>query len=76
MVKKRVVIQQDPSQTVETPVLAQAIVDIGKAAQKLSASGLNRKAILLLISHDSKVPQRDVTYVLDSIQYLAHTYCK
>lgn len=73
---KRVVVQQDPEKIVETPVLAQAIVDIGKAAQKLAVSGLNRKAIVLLISHDSKVPQRDVIYVLDSIQYLAKTYCK
>ena len=73
---KRVTVQQDPAKLIETPVLAQAIVDIGKAAQRLSASGLNRKAITLLVSHDSKVPQRDVTYVLDSIEHLAKTYCK
>jgi len=73
---RRVTVQQDPAKLIETPVLAQAILDIGKAAQRLSASGLNRKAIVLLISHDSKVPMRDVIGVLDSIEHLAKTYCK
>jgi len=57
-------------------VLAQAILDISKAAKRLSASGLNRKAIVLLVSADSKVAQLDVRHVLESLDYLAKTYCR
>jgi siroheme synthase len=73
---KRVTVQQDPAKIVEPLVLAHAIVDIGKAMQRLATSGLNRKAVVLLVSHDSKVSQRDVIYVLDSLEHLAKTYCK
>ena len=73
---KRPVIQQDPEKVVESPVLAQAIVDLSKAAQKLSAGGLNRKAVIVLLAHSSKVAMRDCDIVLSHLEHLARTYCK
>lgn len=74
MAKKSLTVEQDPERPVETKVLAQAIVDIGKAARALAASGLNQKAIIVLVSHDSKQPQYQVKLVLESLQNLAKTY--
>lgn len=72
--KSVVVVEQDPEKPIETKVLAQAIVDIGKAARALAASGLNQKAIVVLVSQDAKLPQYQVKLVLESLQYLAKTY--
>jgi len=74
MAKRSLKVEQDPEQPVETKVLAQAIVDIGKAARALAASGLNQKAIIVLVSHDAKQPQYQVKQVLESLQHLAKTY--
>lgn len=74
MAKKNIVVEQDPERPVEAKVLAQAIVDVGKAARALAASGLNQKAIIVLVSHDSKCPQYTVKLVLESLQHLAKTY--
>lgn len=72
----KAVIQQDPEDIVETPILAQAIVAMSKAMEKLLVNGLNRKAIIVLVSHDSKISQRDVIAVIDSLQNLAKVYTK
>ena len=65
--KKPIKVEQDPEKPVETKVLAQAIVDIGKAARALADSGLNQKAIVVLVAHDSKQPQ----YVVKTIDLSA-----
>jgi hypothetical protein len=69
-------VAQDVDKPVAKPVLAQAIVDISRAAQKLAAGGLNRKAVVVLLSHASKVPQGTVKLVLDGLEKLAETYTK
>lgn len=71
---KRVIAHQDPENIIEVPVLAEAIMGISRAMDKLLFSKLNKKAIVILVSHDSKVPQRDVIAVMDSIQHLVKTY--
>lgn len=72
--KRAVKVVQDEQKPVETSVLAQAVVDIAAAAKRLSLSGLNRKAIVLLISHDSGCSQAAVKAVLDSMANLQATY--
>jgi hypothetical protein len=72
--KKPIKVEQDPEKPVETKVLAQAIVDVGKAARALAASGLNQKAIMVLVAHDSKQPQYVVKTILESLSVLARTY--
>lgn len=72
---KKVRIEQNDD-VVESKVLAHAIVEISKAARKLSDSGLNKKAIVLLVSADARVSKSDASAVLDSLEDLAKTYCR
>lgn len=71
----KVVVNQDEDAPVERPVLAQAIVDISKAAQKLADSGLNQRAIRLLVADQSGVPMTTVGYVLNALVVLESVYC-
>lgn len=66
----------DPTKVVEKPVLAQAIVDISRAAQRLSQSGLNKKSVAVLIHYHSKVPLRDVEIVMSNIEWLERNCCQ
>lgn len=74
MKKKDIVIEQDPEAPVAQEVLAQAIVDISAAAKKLCKSGLNKKAIVVLVAHSSGRPQYVVGLVLDALEQLAKDY--
>lgn len=56
--------------------LAESIVAIARASEKLFKSGLNRKAILVLLSHSSGVSKRDCEYVLNHLALLEGAYCK
>lgn len=71
----KVVVKQDEENMVARPVFAQAIVDMSKSLQKLLSSGLNRKAVVVLVAHDAKISKRDVEDVLVSLEDLAKTYC-
>lgn len=66
--------KSDPPESKE--ILAEAIVNIGAAARKLEASGLNKKAIVILLQAQTKLPQRDITLVLDSLPQLERWYCR
>lgn len=55
--------------------LAQAIVATSQAVEKLTKSGLNRKAILILLSSSSGIGKRDCEYVLNHLQLLRKNYC-
>lgn len=55
--------------------LAEAIIGIAKASDKLFKSGLNRKAVLILLSNSSGVSKRDCGYVLSHLALLEKTYC-
>lgn len=59
-----------------TEILAEAIVRIGEAMDKLNKSGLNRNAIIVLIHDATKLPKRDIRIVLDSLSRLRGWYCK
>lgn len=76
MVRRTANVVQDVVKPVEHDVLATAIVSMSKAAQRLTDSGLNRKAIVVLVSHDSKLPARDVVAVLDSLETLTARYTR
>lgn len=73
---KKVVVKQNPEKPIEQPILAEAIVAISAAAKKLSASGLNRKAIVILLSASSGIGKGDCSIVLDHLEYLAKQYTK
>ena len=75
--KTLVKIEQDAEAPIETKVLAQAIVDMSRAMKALLASGLNRKAIIILVAAHSGIQNKStVTAVLDSLETLAQAYTK
>ena len=74
MATKKPVIVQDPEKPVEVSILAKAIVDLSSAAKRLSQSGLNRKAVIVLLAHSSGLGHGTVKLVLDHMEYLQQTY--
>jgi hypothetical protein len=59
-----------------TELIAQAIIDIAEGMRRLESSRLSRKALLVLISHQSKVPQRDINIVLNNLLDLERDWLK
>ena len=68
------VVKSDPPQTTE--ILAEAIVRIGDAAEKLNKSGINRKAIEVLLHDATGLARRDIKVVLDALPRLRGWYCR
>lgn len=71
-----VAVEQNPEKPVEPKVLAQAILDISAAMRRLSASGLNRKAIVTLVADSTNQYKGTVNLVLDALERLEANYCK
>ena len=71
----RVIVKQDEQEPVPVVVMAQAIRDIAEGTKKLFNSGLNERALVLLISHSSGVGQTPVKAVLRALRELEATYC-
>jgi hypothetical protein len=76
MATKQVIVKQEAEKPVEVEVLAQAIVDIAKAAKRLAASSLNRKAVVILLSHETGLGQGVIRTVLEGISNLEATYLR
>ncbi len=55
-------------------ILADAIVKIGEGFERLSKSGLNRRAIVVLVRDASGVTKGDVHKVLDALENLRGLY--
>jgi hypothetical protein len=68
------VTKSDPPESKE--ILAEAITRLGDSVAKLNASGLNKKAILILLQDATKLPRKDIQAVLDAIPRLRGWYCK
>jgi hypothetical protein len=68
------VVKSDPPESKE--ILTEAIVRVGDAVHKLNASGLNRKAIVLLLNDATKVNRADIIKILDALPKLRGWYCK
>jgi len=68
------VVKSDPPESKE--ILAEAIVRIGDAVTKLNASGLNKKAIVLLLNDATKVNKTEIIKILDALPKLRGWYCK
>lgn len=68
------VVKSDPPETKE--VLAESIVKLGQALEHLNSSGMNRKAIVLLLQDATRLPKRDIELVLRAIPQLKAWYCR
>jgi hypothetical protein len=70
----KVIVTQDRDRPVDTCVLAQSIVDISEAVKRLYSSGLNRRAIIILIANLSSQSQHNVKAVLDGMADLEKSF--
>ncbi|BAQ16070.1 hypothetical protein [Methyloceanibacter caenitepidi] len=66
--------KSDPPETKE--ILAEAITRIGEGFDALQKSGLNKKAIIILIQAETRLSQRDIRTVLDALPRLRGWYCR
>ena len=69
---------EPPEKPVKTEILAEAIVRVGKAFDDLAKSGLNERAIIVLV-HDAtkqKVSKGDIKDILDAMKQLRAWYCR
>lgn len=57
-------------------ILADHIRDISKAAKKLSDSGLNRKAVVVLLKHETGIGMGAIETVLNGLKQLEARYCE
>lgn len=64
------------TEPVTQELLATAIVQISDAVKRLEKTGLNRKAVIALISDDTKLGKGTINTVLTSIGSLAKSYTK
>lgn len=74
-VQRRLAIQQgDPP--VERTILAEAIVKISKAAEDLVRSGLNERAIIVLLADKTNLSRGSVKDLLRGLSKLREDYCR
>lgn len=63
-----------PGEPVEEETLAASIRKISEALTKLTRSGLRREAVVILLHHETKISQRDIRQVLDTLGDLARRF--
>lgn len=72
-----VVVKQDEEKPVSREVLADAIVKLADAAAALQkGSGLNRRAIVVLLHDASGVGKLEIRAVLDAMEDLKKNFCR
>lgn len=59
-----------------TEILAEAIIRIGDAMERLTRSGLNRRAVVALIHDQTKIGKTDIETILDALTRLKGWYCR
>jgi hypothetical protein len=69
-------IVKTPDNPESKEILAAAITRISNGFTELLASGLNKKAIVVLIQAETKLPQRSIVAVLDALPRLRGWYCR
>jgi len=72
----KVIVRQDPEKPVEKNILAQAIVDISDALKRLTASGVTRDAVVVLVKDRVGMNKGDIRAVLDSLRDLERDFCR
>jgi len=74
-VKTKVTVKQDEQEPIAAEIMATAIIEIAAAMEKLSNSGLKRKAIVALIHDTSGLRKGDIELVLNNLEALRTTWC-
>jgi hypothetical protein len=74
--KKKIEVKQDEENPVPAEILAQAILDMGKAMKLLTKSRLKRDALVVLIKDKTGITKIDINRVLDSLESLEKDWLK
>lgn len=74
--KKVKVVQKENEEEVSAKIIAQSIKKIGDSVDSLNSSGLNDKAIKILLAHASGENQATVQNVLWGLRNLRAMYLK
>lgn len=74
--RRRIVLDQAEDEPVERHILATAIVKISEAAEALKKSGLNQRAIVVLLSDKTKIAKGLIEDVLDGLADLKRDYTR
>ena len=68
------IVKSDPPETTE--IMAAAVVKISDGFAKLTATGLNRRAVAVLIHDKTKLGIGTIETVLDALPRLKGWYCR
>lgn len=68
--------EQKPILLPDPATLAEAVVKISAGFEALKKSGLNQRAIVVLLADLTHVGKRDIEYVLCGLRDLAKTYTR
>lgn len=76
MTKQAVKIVQDADNPQPVEVIEQAIIQIAKAMKTISETRLTRKAIVVLIHHQSKIARGTIEIILNNLEELENDWLK
>lgn len=74
MKKKETEIVVKNEEQIPTEIIAASIVKLSQASQRMLSSGLNRRALEVLLEDASSVPMSDISRVLNALPRLAELY--
>lgn len=72
----KIEVKQPEGEEIGAEILATGIIDIAAAMKRINATRLSRKALVILLAHETKLPQYQVERVLDALDDLERLYCK
>ncbi len=72
----KVNVKQNEENVLPNEILAESITRISDGIARLNKNGINRKGVLVLLSHSCQMPQSRVAKVLDALEDLKKDYCK
>lgn len=68
--------QKPDTDPVPYVVLAQSIAEIADAMKKIRATRLRQDTLVTLLAHTTKLPRKDITYVLNALDSLEIAHLK
>lgn len=71
----QVAVKQDEAAPVLPEILASSIVKLGDGVMQWYRAGMKQRALILLLHDVTKVPKRDIEYVLNALKSLESEYC-
>lgn len=69
-------IKKDEKNPEADEVIARSIIEISDGMKKILSGSLKLRTIVILIAHETKLPQREVQRVLEAAADLKRLYCK